>query len=66
MPTDRAASFSAIEYHALDLLWSNLDTQPLIERLTALFLTHPTCARPQRRPLRRKTSDRALLDFQRR
>ena len=63
---NRAVSFNAIKHHALDLLWSDLDTQPLIERLTALFLTHPTCARPQRRPPRRKTSARALLDFHRR
>ena len=63
---NRAVSFNAIKHHALDPLSSNLDTQPLIERLTALFLTHPTCARPQRRPPRRKTSARALLDFHRR
>ena len=63
---NRAVSFNAIKHHALDLLWSDLDTQPLIERLTALFLTNPTCARPQRRPPRRKTSARALLDFHRR
>lgn len=63
---NRAVSFNAIKHHALDLLSSNLDTQPLIERLTALFLTHPTGARPQRLPPRRKTSARALLDFHRR
>ena len=63
---NRAVSFNAIKHHALDLLWSDLDTQPLIERLTALFLTHPTCARPQRRPPRQKTSARALLNFHRR
>ncbi len=56
---NRAVSFNAIKHHALDLLWSNLDTPPLIERLTALFLTNPTCARPQRRPPRQKTSARA-------
>ncbi len=63
---NRAVSFNAIKHHALDLLSSNLDTQPLIERLTVLFLTHPTCARPQRRPPRQKTSARVLLDFHRR
>ena len=63
---NRAVSFNAIKHHALDLLWSDLDTQPLIARLTALFLTHPTGARPQRRPPRQKTSARALLDFHRR
>lgn len=63
---NRAVSFNAIKHHALDLLSSYLDTQPLIERLTALFLTHPTSARPQRRPPRQQTSARALLDFHRR
>ena len=63
---NRAVSFNAIKHHALDLLWSNLDTQPLIERLTALFLTNPTSVRPQRHPPRQKTSARALLDFHRR
>lgn len=63
---NRAVSFNAIKHHALDLLWSDLDTQPLIERLTALFLTNPTSVRPQRHPPRQKTSARALLDFHRR
>lgn len=63
---NRAVSFNAIKHHALDLLWSDLDTQPLIERLTALFLTNPTSARPHRHPPRQKTSARALLDFHRR
>jgi hypothetical protein len=63
---NRAVSFHAIKHHALDLLWSDLNTQPLIERLTALFLTNPTAGRPQRHPPRRKTSARALLDFHRR
>jgi hypothetical protein len=63
---NRAVSLNAIKHHALDLLWSDLDTQPVIERLTALFLTNPTSGRPQRHPPRRKTSARALLDFHRR
>ena len=63
---NRAVSFNAIKHHALDLLCSDLDTLPLMERLTALFLTHPTCARPQRHPPRKKTSARVLLDFHRR
>lgn len=63
---NRAISFNAIKHHALDLLCGDLDTPSLMERLTALFLTNPTCARPQRRPPRKKTSARALLDFHRR
>jgi len=63
---NRAVSFNAIKNHALHLLSSNLDTLVLIEQLTALFLTNPTCDRPQRQPPRKKASARTLLDFQRR
>jgi hypothetical protein len=63
---NRAVSFNAIKHNALDLLCGDLDTPSLMERLIALFLTNPTCARPQRHPPRKKTSARALLDFHRR
>ena len=63
---NRAVSFNAIKHQALDLLWSTLATPSVIERLTALFLTNPTSARPHRQPPRLKTSDRTLLNFHRR
>jgi hypothetical protein len=63
---NRAVSFNAIKNHAFHLLSSNLDTPTLVKQLTALFLTNPTCDRPQRQPPRKLSSARALLDFQRR
>jgi hypothetical protein len=61
---NRAVSFNAIKNHALHLLSSNLDPLVLMKQLTALFLTNPTCDRPQRQPHRKKASARTLLDFQ--
>lgn len=63
---NRAVSFNAIKYRALDLLFSDLDTATLCRQLTALFLTNPTTDRPQRNPPRKKSSSRALLDFHKR
>lgn len=63
---NRAVSFNAIKHHALELLYSDLNTTALAERLTALFLTSPTTDRPQRNPPRKKSSSRALLDFHKR
>ncbi|WP_295584134.1 transposase [uncultured Lamprocystis sp.] len=60
---NRTVSFNAIKHHALDLLYSDLNTTALAERLTALFLTSPTTDRPQRNPPRKKSSSRGLLDF---
>lgn len=63
---NRAVSFNAIKHHALELLCSDLSTTALAEQLTALFLTSPTTDRPQRKPPRKKSSSRALLDFHKR
>jgi hypothetical protein len=63
---NRAVSFNAIQNEALALLLSGLDTGPLFERLTALFLTNPSWRREDRNPPRKKTSARALLDFHKR
>jgi len=63
---NRAVSFAAIKQQALDLLFSDLEAEPLCEHLTALFLTNPTTLRVGRNPPRKNASDRALLDFHRR
>jgi hypothetical protein len=63
---NRAVSFNAIKDRALDLLFSDLDTATLCQRLTTLFLTNPTLDRPQRHPPRQKSSSRTLLDFHKR
>jgi len=63
---NRAVSFNAIKNQALALLWSDLATEPLLEALTALFLTNPCLERKYRNPPRVKSSARVLLDFQKR
>ena len=63
---NRAVSFNAIKNEALALLLGGLATGPLLEKLTALFLTNPCLERKGRNPPRKKSSARALLDFHRR
>lgn len=63
---NRAVSFNAIENQALDLLLGHKETTHLLEKLTALFLTSPCLERSHRKPLRTKSSDRKLLDLQKR
>ena len=47
---NRAVSFNAIKYQALDLLFSNEPSEPLLEKLTALFLSNPCLDRQHRNP----------------
>ena len=63
---NRAVSFNAIKYQALDLLFSNEPLDPLLEKLTALFLSNPCLERQHRNPPRKKSSARVLLNFQKR
>ena len=63
---NRAVSFNAIKYQALDLLFGNEPVEPLLEKLTALFLSNPCLARKHRNPPRKKSSARKLLIFQKR
>jgi hypothetical protein len=63
---NRAVSFNAIKNQALDLLLGDGETDSLLERLTALFLTSPCLERSHRNPPRNKTSARTLLDFMKR
>ena len=63
---NRSVSFKALKNEALDLLLGNLETGPLLKRLTALFLTNPSLERKGRKPLRTKSSARLLLDFHKR
>ena len=63
---NRAVSFNVIKNRALDLLLSHLDTGPLLEQLTDLFLQNPTLQRKERNPPRKKSSARVLLDFHKR
>jgi Transposase DDE domain len=63
---NRAVSFNAIKYQALDLLFGDEPLEPLLEKLTALFLSNPCLARKHRNPPRKKSSARVLLNHQKR
>jgi len=63
---NRAVSLNAIKYQALDLLFSNEPLDPLLEKLTALFLSNSCLDRQHRNPPRKKSSARTLLRFQKR
>jgi len=63
---NRAVSFNAIKYQVLDLLFSNEPLDPLMEKLTTLFLSNPCLDRQHRNPPRKKSSARTLLNFQKR
>lgn len=63
---NRAVSFNTIKNQALALLLSGLETGPLLDELTALFLQNPTLERKDRKNPRRKPSARALLNFHKR
>lgn len=63
---NRVVSFNALKNNALDLLASGLETGPLMQKLTVLFLQNPTLERKDRKKPRKKRSARALLDFQKR
>jgi hypothetical protein len=64
---NRAVSFNAVKNLALDLLLAGgLETDLLLERLTALFLTNPCLERRDRNPPRKKSSSRVLLNFHKR
>ena len=63
---NRAVSFNAVKNHVLDLLETEPNLDTLFDKLTCLFLTDPSCSRPDRSVPRRKRSDRHLLNFHRR
>jgi len=56
-------AFAAIKQHALELLLTEQDPTHLLERLTDLFLMNPTYTRRQRKPPRRRITDRVALNF---
>jgi hypothetical protein len=64
---NRAVSFNAIKNRALDLLLVNdFETISLLDQLTSLFLTNPCTERSHRKPARKNSSDRVLLNFHKR
>lgn len=64
---NRAVSFNAIKNRALDLLLvSGFETEQLLAQLTSLFLTNPCLERSHRKPARKNSSARVLLNFHKR
>jgi hypothetical protein len=63
---NRVVSFNAIKSHVLELFYTETDDDLLFEKLTALFLTSPSCYRPDRVVPRRSRSAWHLLNYQRR
>lgn len=63
---NRAVSFNAIKNHALEILFSDEDSDTVLKKLEALFLTNPTCSRENRNPPRKPRSTRRLLNYCRR
>lgn len=61
---NRAVSFNAIKNQAFELLLTQMTIEPLLEKLTALFVANPCLNRNQRQPTRKKSSARVLLNFQ--
>ena len=63
---NRAVSFHALKDHALEMLYSDDDTDIIIKRLEELFLTNPTSIRKNRHVPRKKRSARQLLHYAKR
>jgi hypothetical protein len=63
---NRSVSFNVIKTKAFDLLASKMATAPLLEQLTALFMTSPNLERKGRVCERKKTSASQKLDFYKR
>lgn len=63
---NRSVSFNVIKNKAFELLAGSSPTQPLLEQLTALFMTSPTLQRKGRKVERTKTSASRKLDFYKR
>ena len=63
---NHAVAFNALKNRVFDLLDRETDLDRLAERLTALFLKNPTCARPGRETPRAGKSLSHRLDYHQR
>ena len=61
LQVNRAQSFHAIKSHALELFFSSLPAEELLERLTRLMRASPVAKRPGRKVPRKPTPARASL-----
>jgi hypothetical protein len=63
---NHAVAFNAIKNHVLELFDTETDPDLLLDKLTALFMTDPTCIRSERPVPRRPENHYRLLTFHRR
>ena len=63
---NRAVSFNAIKTPAFTLLMSNMATEVIFQRLTAMFLKNTCLERKDRNPPRKKSSATVLLNYHKR
>lgn len=63
---NHAVAFNAIKNHVIDLFFTETDEAVLLDKLTALFLTKPTCVRKGRSVPRPKFSAYRSLQFHKR
>ncbi len=63
---NNAMAFNAIKNQAFDMLLSDMPIDDVLEQLTQLFLTNPTCERKHRNVPRTQPSSSRLIDFYKR
>jgi hypothetical protein len=63
---NRAVTFHALKDQLIELLYSKVPTEQVIEKLQRLFVGSPVSVRPERKPPRRKPSFARSYHFQRR
>ena len=62
---NRAVAFHALKDQVIELLYSEVPTEQVIEKLQRLFIGSPVSVRPERKPPRRKPSFARSYHFQR-
>ena len=62
---NRAVAFHALKDQLIELLYSDVPTEQVIEKLHRLFMGSPISVRPERKPPRRKPSFARSYHFQR-
>ena len=60
---NRSVSFNAIKHHAIEILFNEKDSDLILKKLEALFLTNPTFHRENRNVTRKRPSARHLLNY---
>lgn len=63
---NKSVSFNAIKNMAFEIFFNEPDKEKVIDKLTKLFVMNPVTVRPDRKVLRKKTSDTQSLNFQKR